>query len=124
MGDGRSIGVFNDPWIPRPYSFKAVTIPPASARHLKVSHLLDSHSGMWHVAALHEHLWPIDVELVTSILINSLGISIFEVCSQFVPVIGRFLISLRRVPLRMGSHLLSGGLFCRIYLCLIKSSFS
>ncbi|KAK4400588.1 hypothetical protein Sango_1164900 [Sesamum angolense] len=48
VGDGQSIRVWSDPWLPRPFTFFPTTTRSFFLLDLRVSDLLDSENGRWH----------------------------------------------------------------------------
>ena len=65
MEDGSSISVFKDRWIPRPSSFKVVTLDSGSS--LMVAYLIDKPNYAWNVDILDRSFLPFDKEAILSI---------------------------------------------------------
>ncbi|GMN36179.1 hypothetical protein TIFTF001_005799 [Ficus carica] len=60
VGNGHDISAFQSPWIPRPHSFRAVTVDIEATREWRVSDFIKE--GRWDVEVLTSVFWPIDVE--------------------------------------------------------------
>ncbi|KAH7862953.1 hypothetical protein Vadar_011469 [Vaccinium darrowii] len=56
IGWGQNIGVADDPWLPRPMTFKPWWVASAS-RDLKVRDLIDEGTKMWQTELVKEILW-------------------------------------------------------------------
>lgn len=70
MGDGSSIHIFEDPWLPRPLTFQPITRATERNSSWTVSKLLHkdgSSSVGWNMEALRDHFLPVDAELIQSI---------------------------------------------------------
>lgn len=65
VGNGRSIRVWRDNWIPRPFSYKPITLQ-GRCRIRFVSELLDG-NGAWNIGLLHEFFLPVDVAEIVKI---------------------------------------------------------
>ena len=59
VGDGRSIRIWRDNWIPRPFSFKSITVQ-GTCRIRFVAGLLNP-NGSWNMALLQQYFLPTDV---------------------------------------------------------------
>ncbi|KAL0338469.1 UNVERIFIED_CONTAM: putative mitochondrial protein [Sesamum angustifolium] len=71
VGSRSSIRVWNDPWLPRPISFKPITPPPPSSMNLRVLDFIDSSLGDSDRAKIDEMFWPEDKEVILGIpLVN------------------------------------------------------
>ena len=64
MSNGDSIEIFNDPWLPRPHSFRPITRLTLDHRRWKVSSLIDPDLEQWNIALVSELFWPVDHEAV------------------------------------------------------------
>ena len=62
IGDGESVQVFRDPWIPRPTLFRPISRSLSNMENLKVSDLMSPFG--WDKEKLESILLPIDRELV------------------------------------------------------------
>ena len=60
IGNGERVSVFNDPWLPRPYSFLPITRSSSVQTELKVKDLINATDNCWNMEAVEAHLWPID----------------------------------------------------------------
>jgi hypothetical protein len=65
IGNGASVRIWRDPWIPRNDYFKAIT-PKRRCRLKWVSELLNP-DGTWNEQLLHQHFYPIDIEAILRI---------------------------------------------------------
>jgi hypothetical protein len=65
VGNGQSIRIWRDPWIPRPYSYKLVS-PKGRCRLRFVSELLDQY-GSWRTDLLYHYFAPADVSEILKI---------------------------------------------------------
>ena len=69
IGDGESVQVFKDPWIPRPTLFRPISRSSSDTANLKVSDLMSPFG--WDKEKLESILLPIDQEMVWSIPLSS-----------------------------------------------------
>lgn len=58
MGDGCSVWVFRDPWIPRPHLFKPITRPRPDEEEMRVADLMDAAS--WRLDRVERVFWNVD----------------------------------------------------------------
>lgn len=65
MGDGCSVRVFRDPWIPRPHLFKPITRPRPDEEEMRVADLMDATS--WRLDRVEKVFWNVDTLDVCSI---------------------------------------------------------
>ncbi|TXG57877.1 hypothetical protein EZV62_015706 [Acer yangbiense] len=65
VGDGYSIRVFQDQWLPRPSTFRPIS--PDPGLDLRVSDLLDRNHLGWDHSKLNQFMLPIDRNIVASI---------------------------------------------------------
>lgn len=65
IGNGKSVRIWRDPWLPRPHSYRVIT-NRANCRLHRVSKLLDD-QGRWDEAALHTHFMRADVQEILKI---------------------------------------------------------
>lgn len=61
----REFHIFSDPWIPRPTSFRPITLPSLDSENKFVSSLIKD--AGWDLDAIQSRLWQIDHEEVLSI---------------------------------------------------------
>jgi hypothetical protein len=54
VGDGRSIQVWHDPWLPVPSTFKIKTRVNTLPRDAYVSDLIDRETGWWNIPLVHD----------------------------------------------------------------------
>ncbi|KAK6121388.1 hypothetical protein DH2020_044870 [Rehmannia glutinosa] len=64
IGNGRSTHAFNEPWLPRPLTFKPIT-PPPNDTNTCVADLISNHS--WDISAINNIFWPCDREEILKI---------------------------------------------------------
>lgn len=69
VGNRRSIQVWRDNWIPRPFSYKLITVQ-GMCRIRFVSDLLNE-NGSWNLALLQQYFLPADVEEILKIRASS-----------------------------------------------------
>lgn len=62
VGDGSSVDVWTDPWIPGYSRRPLVKLPNASVA--KVHELIDEHSGQWDMAEIQSNFVESDVETI------------------------------------------------------------
>ena len=70
VGDGQNINVWNDPWLPRPWGFKPITLKIEDLEDLEVSGLIDRQTRTWDLEILQQIFLPQDVETICSIPIS------------------------------------------------------
>ena len=66
-GDGTTIKNFEDPWIPRPFSFRVVTPENNIIRNWRVADIIDKDGGEWNFNLLRNVLWQVDCDEVAKI---------------------------------------------------------
>ncbi|KAK3189299.1 hypothetical protein Dsin_028860 [Dipteronia sinensis] len=71
VGNGRSIRIFKDRWLPRPNAFTPITPDPGN--DLRVAALIDCDPPGWNLEMLDQTLFPVDMEAVLSIPIKPHG---------------------------------------------------
>ena len=71
VGDGTSIRIFTNPWIPRPSSFKPIT--SNSNSDLRVSGLINVEQHCWDISKLDSTFIALDKEVILSILVSVRG---------------------------------------------------
>ncbi|CAL5362034.1 unnamed protein product [Camellia sinensis] len=67
VGNGASISVKNDKWVPRPHSFKVILPPSTLSDDARVCDLIDSEKGAWHDEMLTQNFLGMDVEAIRCI---------------------------------------------------------
>lgn len=70
LGNGRSIFMFNDPWLPRPTTFKVVSSPSSEVENAVVVDFITP-SLQWDKVKLNHYLLREDVEVIQTIQISS-----------------------------------------------------
>ncbi|KAL0458901.1 UNVERIFIED_CONTAM: hypothetical protein Slati_0517300 [Sesamum latifolium] len=73
VGSGTKIRVWEDPWLPRPFTFRPITPSPVNLREMRVVELLGSSTGDWNLSRVRELFWPLDSELILSIPFSRSG---------------------------------------------------
>ncbi|KAK3228272.1 hypothetical protein Dsin_008134 [Dipteronia sinensis] len=71
VGDGESISVFNDQWIPRPSTFKPITCDPCP--DVRVAALIDRPMRGWRLDKLTQLLIPVDMAVIPGIPVSWRG---------------------------------------------------
>jgi len=69
VGNGSDIDVLKDPWIPRPSSFKVISLRRGAS--LCVADLIDHDRHIWDIQKINESLLPIDGDQILSIPLSS-----------------------------------------------------
>lgn len=67
VGNGASISIKYDKWVPRPHSFKVILPPSTLSDDARVSDLIDSEKGAWDDERLTQHFLGMDVEAIRCI---------------------------------------------------------
>ncbi|KAJ8445873.1 LOW QUALITY PROTEIN: hypothetical protein Cgig2_000185 [Carnegiea gigantea] len=67
IGDGISLNVWEDRWLPRPFLFKPVTPRPESAAIAQVSDLIDRANGCWHETLVRQTFLPCDADIILDV---------------------------------------------------------
>jgi ribonuclease HI len=66
IGDGRSVNIWRDPWIPRNHTRKVLT-PCGASLLQKVADLINPVSGTWDEQLLRETFWEEDVKIILTL---------------------------------------------------------
>ncbi|KAL0430274.1 UNVERIFIED_CONTAM: putative mitochondrial protein [Sesamum radiatum] len=72
IGLGRSVHIWDDPWIPRPFSFRILTPRYVNAPNSRVCDLIDASTKAWNCSLVHELFWRDEAELILAIPISAL----------------------------------------------------
>ncbi|KAL0417527.1 UNVERIFIED_CONTAM: putative mitochondrial protein [Sesamum radiatum] len=64
---GRSVRIWGDPWIPRPFSFSVLSSPNAASPDMRVCDLIDATSKEWNHGLLRELFWQEDIDAILAI---------------------------------------------------------
>lgn len=75
IGNGRSVRIWRDPWIPRDHSRRPIT-KKSNCRTKWVADLLTD-AGEWDVDRVRQIFWPIDAEVILKIRVPSQDVSDF-----------------------------------------------
>ncbi|XP_004296207.1 PREDICTED: uncharacterized protein LOC101297422 [Fragaria vesca subsp. vesca] len=73
VGNGESISVWDDPWIPLPYSFRPYSPPMEGTEELRVCDLIDPDTGDWNVWLLNELFMGNEVDIIARIALSNGG---------------------------------------------------
>ncbi|KAK4404580.1 putative mitochondrial protein [Sesamum angolense] len=91
IGTRHSVDVWNDPWIPRPASFRIITPNVHNVQNMCVSNLISPITREWDVDTINALLWPVDRKLFFRFPLASreartylFGITLTMVFSRFV----------------------------------------
>ncbi|KAL0396708.1 UNVERIFIED_CONTAM: putative mitochondrial protein [Sesamum calycinum] len=71
IGSGRFVKVWQDPWLPRPFSFHILTPPGANDPHLRVCDLIDDSSKDWDQTLVRNLFWHDEAESILAIPLSS-----------------------------------------------------
>lgn len=66
VGDGNSIHVWYDKWLPRLYTFQPITVPPAQVRDMVVGDLINADNASWKVELIRDIFRKEDANLIFS----------------------------------------------------------
>jgi hypothetical protein len=69
IGDGESINIWEDPWLPRGSTRRPIT-PRGSSLITRVSELINPVTGEWDEQLLRDTFWPKDVDEILQIPID------------------------------------------------------
>ena len=67
VGDGKSIGVWTDRWLPRPSTFRVLTPPALLLANTMVDSLIDSNNGDWNINLINQIFLPDNATYILSI---------------------------------------------------------
>ena len=76
VGNGESINIWSDPWIPTSPNRKIIS-PCRRAAYTKVVELIDPTTGAWDVSLLHDLFGMVDVGRILQIPLNCQGFDDF-----------------------------------------------
>lgn len=71
MGNGRSIRVWQDKWVPQPSTFKLISSPDGVPTDAKVRSLIDPLTGTWHMDMIKQAFSTDDAARILSIPLSS-----------------------------------------------------
>ncbi|KAJ8441607.1 LOW QUALITY PROTEIN: hypothetical protein Cgig2_023760 [Carnegiea gigantea] len=67
MGDGHSLNIWNDRWLPRPWTFKPMAVRSTPFENHKVSDLIDYANGCWRKSLVRCIFILCDIELILNL---------------------------------------------------------
>ena len=67
VGDGKSIGVWTDRWLPRPSTFRVLTPPALLPANTMVDFFIDLDSGDWNINLINQIFLPDNATYILSI---------------------------------------------------------
>jgi hypothetical protein len=70
IGNGRSVRIWRDPWIPREWSRRPET-PKGNNLISKVDVLIDPTTGEWDRQLVHQTFWPQDASIILAIPVHA-----------------------------------------------------
>ncbi|KAL0457144.1 UNVERIFIED_CONTAM: hypothetical protein Slati_1053600 [Sesamum latifolium] len=73
VGSGSHIRIWQDPWLPRPLTFRPVIYPPPDSANMRVADLIDPSTGDWNIRLVRELFWPVDSDLILNIPLSRAG---------------------------------------------------
>ncbi|XP_075670237.1 uncharacterized protein LOC142640006 [Castanea sativa] len=71
VGNGRSIGIWKDKWLPTPFSYKVTSLLSTFHEDAQVVELIDSNSGTWKHDILNQVFLPHEAEIIDGIALSS-----------------------------------------------------
>ena len=75
VGQGESINIWEDEWVPSSYSRKVIT--PKGQKYTKVSKLIDPYTRTWDEDLVNQTFWEVDARRVLAIPLSSNGMEDF-----------------------------------------------
>ncbi|XP_023870563.1 uncharacterized mitochondrial protein AtMg00310-like [Quercus suber] len=67
VGDGKSIGIWTDRWLPRPSTFRVLTPPAQLPANTRVEYPIDQENGNWNLDMMHQIFLQDDATSILSI---------------------------------------------------------
>lgn len=71
VGNGRSIPIWHDRWLPTPSTYKVISPPSLIQDDSRVYDLLDSNTGSWKSELIRSIFLPHEADVITSIALSS-----------------------------------------------------
>ena len=71
MGNGASVGIWTDKWLPKPSTFKVISLPNNTFELSRVSDLIDPLKCEWQTDLVRQVFLPPDVQSILSIPLSS-----------------------------------------------------
>ena len=72
MGNGVSINIWEDRWLPTPHTYRVITLEVDICETSQVLSLIDPDTRSWHLAKLNQFFLPIDINAIRSIPLGNL----------------------------------------------------
>ncbi|KAL0430336.1 UNVERIFIED_CONTAM: putative mitochondrial protein [Sesamum radiatum] len=72
VGSGRSIQIWDDPWIPRPSTFRVLTPNEGDVAQWRVCDLIVPETKEWNYPLVREILWPVDADLILALPLSAI----------------------------------------------------
>lgn len=92
VGNGESINVWKDRWVPRPCNFKIITHCGAADPDLRVSNFINADSRTWDRVAVVNTFWLIDAEKIFHWGWLVIRIELFGIIIMMVSLVSNLLI--------------------------------
>ncbi|KAL0438585.1 UNVERIFIED_CONTAM: putative mitochondrial protein [Sesamum latifolium] len=73
IGSGQSVRVWDDPWIPRPFSFRVLMPKRGDLPNLRVCDLIDTDTKDWDISLIREMFWQEDSDLILSLPLSAIN---------------------------------------------------
>ncbi|KAL0361209.1 UNVERIFIED_CONTAM: hypothetical protein Sradi_3805400 [Sesamum radiatum] len=73
IGSGQSVQVWDDPWLPRPFTFRVVTPKCEDLSNLKVCDLIDPATKDWNISLVREVLWQEVAALILDLPLSAVN---------------------------------------------------
>ena len=67
IGNGEKVRIWEDRWLPRPYSFRPITVGRAEDATRRVAELIDKVNGVWNEPVVRSWFLPCDAEIIFSL---------------------------------------------------------
>ena len=71
VGNGRTVEIWRDRWIPTPDNFKVVTPQGPNVELVRVEQLIDGNTGMWKVDQIKKTFFPHEADVILGMPLSS-----------------------------------------------------
>ena len=71
VGNGKSVEIWRDRWIPTPNNFKVITPQGPNVELVKVAQIIDGYTGMWKVDQIKERFFPHETKVILGMPLSS-----------------------------------------------------